>query len=606
MRQWVSKGVVRFIAVFCVGILLSSSSTSAFAAAFDAPGDGSSSHPYLITTCQQLQDIGNLLTANYKLMRNIDCSSFGSFSMIGNLFASTAFSGTLDGNHFSIIGLSSSLGGPFGSISGATIKDLQLINSTYSISSTIYAGTLADVAGNSTITDVHSSVTMNGTAPQAGGLIGDATNTAISQSSFTGTINVSGSDTTAGIAALFDGSGSITDSYSSGTISGSTVVGGLVGSIDDSSSIIRSYSASTLGHASGDVGGLVGEVDSPFSLTILDSFSASTLNGGSRIGGIAGEVGMATPTGTSFYDATLAGSVNGCSGDNPTHPIICTAVNIGNTAPNYFKVSSTNAPLNNWDFSSNGAWVTRIGNYPELRSKDAFHSNTFIDLNSDGVNDLTQGTVNTATDLSGGVATFVLGAASHCIDTNSSSWQLGPTFTPTDETKYTVQISSYWQTDIYCRDAGTTIPVTIILDGIYDTSNSVLRYFNPTTSAYSTIGGATFSTVTVGGVPKTAISYTIIEGGPLDPDGTADGFIHDPVALVKVASATATTSTTNSTGVALGVPNTGFVHYATQKISTQKPPTQPVATPFVIAVGAILIIGFAVVGLASRKTKNDE
>lgn len=549
----IRRGIVRVVMAFCACILLLPSPASAVPA-FDAPGDGTSGHPYLITTCQQLQDMGNLLGAHYKLMRDIDCSTFGNFSMIGNYYASSAFTGTLDGNNYSIIGLQSNLGGPFGYTNGATIKDLQLKDSTYSINTSIYAGALIDVANSTTLTNVHNSVTMNGSAPQVGGLIGASFGTTnITKSSFTGTIGVTGASISGGLVGLFTGDGSITDSYSYGMINGATIIGGLVGRNDSEGSIIRSYSASALGNGISRAGGLIGTHNMYMPTTLSDSFSASTMVGSvSSIGGIIGEIDDETPTGATYYDDTRAGGFGACVGNSPATPYACDIVNVGGADPNYFKGNSANTPLDNWDFSSSGPWQTRTGEYPELRSKGLLHSNTFFDYNGDGINDQTQGTVNSGADSVGGEVTFVLGQTANCINDNSGFWTTGPTYSPADNASYQVQTSSYWQTDIYCRDAGTAIPVTMILDKVYDTSRSALRHFNPGTDTYSTISGATFSAVTINGMPKTAVSYTITEGGPLDPDGTANGFITDPVALVSNLSLSSAIASGNPT-----VPNTG-------------------------------------------------
>lgn len=583
MVRAIGKVVSRIVTAFCVSILVASTPVSA--AVSDMPGNGSSTHPYLVTSCQQLQDMDSNHGAHYKLMRNIDCSGFGNFNMIGNFYASDPFTGVLDGNHHSIIGLQSNLGGPFGYTNGATIKNLQLKDSTYSISTSIYAGTLIDVASNTTLTNVHSSVVMNGSAPQVGGLIGSASNSTISKSSFTGTIGVTGASINGGLAALFGGSSaSISDSYSYGMINGATSVGGLIGRINGSSpSITRSYSVSALGNGIANTGGLVGEINTFSPMTLSNSFSASTMVGSvSSIGGIIGEISGDTPTGTTYYDDTRAGGIGACVGNIPMDPYTtCTTVNIADADPMYFKGNFTNAPMSAWDSSSSGPWMSRTNDYPELRGKNLLLANTFTDANGDTINDLTQGTVNSGTDSRGGRVTFVLGQSAYCINDDSGFWTEGPAYTPADDPKYAVQTSSYWETDIYCRDAGAVIPVTMILDKVYDTTKSVLRHFNTATNTYSTISGATFSTVTINGAPKTAVSYTITEGGPLDPDSTADGYIHDPVALV--------TDTTAANVTVPGAPNAGVGR------------EYSIFVPVVIAVGVMTILALAVVRRATRR-----
>jgi hypothetical protein len=604
MKRGVEKGMVRLVAVFCASILLFSTPASA-APAFDAPGDGTSAHPYLVTTCQQLQDMNSLLTAHYKLMRHIDCSSFGTFSSVGNYFENAPFTGEFDGNRYSVIGLKTGTGGMFGYINGATIKNVQLKDSTYTIATGIYAGTLADVAMNSTFTNVHSSVVVNGSSPQMGGLVGDAIHSSFDKSSFTGAVGTT-SEIVGGIAAMFEGNGSITDSYVRATLAGGQQVGGLVGLNQGpgAQTITRSYSASMLGYATSTVGGLIGEAGFGFStpIALSDSFSASTFNGsGQYLGGIVGQVAhfSSTPTGTTYYDDTLAVGESGCSGNTPSTPLSCTAVNVGNAEPGYFKDNSTNPPLNNWSFGPNDAWQTRTNDYPELRGKAALRENTFTDMNNDGINDLMQGTVNSATDFNGKDATFVIGSDAQCINDNSMFHQFSLTLGDPVDTGYTLQSPMYWSTDIYCRDAGTAIPVTIIFDKVYDTSGSVLRHYQPASKTYSTISNATFSTVTVGGVPKTAATYTIVEGGSLDPDDTANGFIVDPVALVSAPPAGVGGGNGNAS-VIPGVPNTDFVGSQVTQIP-EAYVQQSRLSPLLATIGLFAAVG--VIGYALRFAK---
>jgi hypothetical protein len=58
-------------------------------------GSGTVEDPYQITTCTELQQINLNLSANYILMNDIDCSSYGAFTPIGT--SPAPFVGTLDG-----------------------------------------------------------------------------------------------------------------------------------------------------------------------------------------------------------------------------------------------------------------------------------------------------------------------------------------------------------------------------------------------------------------------------------------------------------------------------------------------------------------------------
>jgi hypothetical protein len=86
---------------------------------------------------------------------------------------------------------------------------------------------------------------------------------------------------------------------------------------------------------------------------------------------------------------------------------------------------------------------------------------------------------------------------------------------------------------------GGTATVTMYYYGL-TSSNLALRKFNPVTSTYTTVAGATFSGITIDGQQATKITYDITDGGPLDADGVANGVIVDPAGpAVLGASVTA-------------------------------------------------------------------
>lgn len=106
-------------------------------AQFSGQGTGLNNDPYQITNADQLFEVRNDLTANYKLMNDINLgewlaqfSPVQGWSPIGN--ESSPFIGTFDGNHKTIKGLyinrpSMSYIGLFGFISGATIKNINIV-----------------------------------------------------------------------------------------------------------------------------------------------------------------------------------------------------------------------------------------------------------------------------------------------------------------------------------------------------------------------------------------------------------------------------------------------------------------------------------------------
>jgi hypothetical protein len=82
-----------------------------------------------------------------------------------------------------------------------------------------------------------------------------------------------------------------------------------------------------------------------------------------------------------------------------------------------------------------------------------------------------------------------------------------------------------------CGTPGATVTVTLYFYGDYDASNFVLRKSNGGT--YTTIDNATLTSVTIGGQKALKVTYQVVDGGPLDQDGTADGNIVDPVGIAR-------------------------------------------------------------------------
>lgn len=132
-------------------LLLCAAVTPATLFAFSGEGVGTEKYPYLIKTADELFEIRNDLSANYKIMEDIDLTEFiqeespsKGWAPIGN--ATTPFTGTLDGNNKTIKGLyinrlETDNVGLFGCvIAPATIKNLAIANAN--ITGANYTGTL--------------------------------------------------------------------------------------------------------------------------------------------------------------------------------------------------------------------------------------------------------------------------------------------------------------------------------------------------------------------------------------------------------------------------------------------------------------------------------
>ncbi|WP_181907438.1 S-layer homology domain-containing protein [Cohnella lupini] len=183
-----------------------------------------------IDTVTELNNISNnsmTWEENYRLTGNIDLTSYNG-KRIGDPF--TPFTGKFDGNGFTLRNLtmnSTKNVGFFGGTEGATIEDVHLVN--------------IDVTGYQYV----------------GGLVGDAINTTIINSSAEGV--VTGNDSV-GVLVGYNEHSSIIDSYSHGeVIVGASPVdsyGGLVGY--STGTITGSYTTAKVGAGSA-AGGLVGD-----------------------------------------------------------------------------------------------------------------------------------------------------------------------------------------------------------------------------------------------------------------------------------------------------------------------------------------------------------
>jgi hypothetical protein len=254
-----------------------------------------------ICTADQFNNIRNGLAGTYKLLADIDLSSYPDWTPIGNY--NTRFTGKLDGNGHTISGLKfkntdndAQYTGLFGYISGssAEIKNLkvQVANSADTINLTQdgsqYFGVIvghADNGVNLAKTVVSSSVPLtirkSGTDSLfVGGVVGLANgiSTSKSASSITfGVTNVAASYSSAvayvgGIAGRNYNAATISNSYSTGNISANgnyeAYAGGIAGNNGQGAVISRSYASGAILANDSSVayaGGIAGQTDTGIS-----------------------------------------------------------------------------------------------------------------------------------------------------------------------------------------------------------------------------------------------------------------------------------------------------------------------------------------------------
>lgn len=554
VKRIVLKIIRSFMAIAIVGLLISFTFNPALASAFSAYGSGTPSSPYRVATCSQLQEMDTNLAGHYKLVANIDCTGIA-FTSVGTMSPSAPFTGSLNGDNHTISNLNISDSGLFGQTSGASISNITIASGTVTGNGSI--GSFVGFSVNSTLSNLHSSMTITLTNPAMaayiGGLVGASTEaTTIEGSSYSGTM--AGGAYVGGLVGYMGNSSTptaevLSNSYFDGTLNLAGVyAGGAVG-ILYSGTIRNVYSAGTINivGTSSYVGGLVGI---SYTGATNNNFAATYINGtATYVGAVFGNFYVTTNSWNStrsnnYYDRYRSNaddnySLN-CAGLEEGSGN-CTAVNSTNTTPQYFKNNTTNAPLNHtsWDFTN--TWQV-TSDYPTLRSLNNFTDPTVPnngDANGDATADSFQARVASVQNSSGEWSTVEVPSSGGCtiedpqaIDAKSIKIDNG----------FTQQLSTMTSFDIYCPGAGLTVPVTIIYDKQYDTSKSVLRHFNTTTNTYSTVPGATFSTRLVGGEIKTIVTYNIIDGGSLDTDGVSNGIIKDPVGI----------------SITPGVPNTGI------------------------------------------------
>ena len=304
--------------------------------AFSGSGSGSSGDPYQITTCSQLHEIANNLSADYLLMNDVNCNGF-SFTPIGDT-TSNFFVGRLDGGGHKITNLNINADtngvGIFQEIgSGGVITNIGYDSGSVTAGSSVqFAGSFAGRSSGASITKSYSKVNVDGSAAsgfsaETGGFVSFASLTTISDSYYSGTVTNSSSSPyySGGFVSYLDG-GSITNSYTSGSMVNGHQVGGIAGNLGSNATISNSFSTITFTNTS-NVGALVGNI---YSGTITNSYWNDTSGGGM----------------TCYF-----GGNTGCT-------------RITSNLAYFYAVS--NAPMSSWDFINTWSTINNGTNYPLL------------------------------------------------------------------------------------------------------------------------------------------------------------------------------------------------------------------------------------------------
>ncbi|MFN7266862.1 MAG: GLUG motif-containing protein, partial [Bacteroidota bacterium] len=311
------------------------------AAAQFSGGSGTLADPYQISTVNDLVTLSanNTYVGNHFIQTaDIDASSTNTlnsgagFRGIGS--PSSRFTGTYNGNNKTITGLfinrpTTASMGLFRSTSGATIKDLNLVNVNITANDNT-AAVVGWALGSSVIENVKvtgtSTITANAT--DCGGIAGEAENS------------------------------TLTGCYVSATIAGVNNTGGLIGfccTSGTSTTISRCYTNGSISSTGSNVGGLIGTNEQ----TVVNSYSTASVTSGTNIGGLAGSntgtitncyskgaLTGSTPVGG--FVGTNTGSVTNCFWDTQTSGAPLSAAGEGKTTE--FMQSPCTYEETGWDF----------------------------------------------------------------------------------------------------------------------------------------------------------------------------------------------------------------------------------------------------------------
>jgi hypothetical protein len=289
-------------------------------------GTGSSSNPHIISNCSQVQVINQCLGANFanthfRLANNINCSAIAAFPPLAR---TDSFRGRLDGAGFTISNLSidggatSSPGGLFGTLHGASIKNLTLSNvTTIGATPSGPTGALASTSSNSsTIDGVRiTGSTISGTS-NVGGMIGLSTSTTITNSGVTMSTVAASGDHAGGVLGGDTGGTALSNIASESLIvSGANGVGGVVGLLSSGSSITDAVVTNPNITASvSRAGGLLGGGNPGGVVSVTDILvrggTVTGTTGTSSVGGIIGLGNQTVGTNLKTDGVSISGSVD--------------------------------------------------------------------------------------------------------------------------------------------------------------------------------------------------------------------------------------------------------------------------------------------------------
>jgi hypothetical protein len=348
-------GMTIHILAFIKGILVSYDTLE---------GEGTEESPYLIDTAVKLNHVRNNLSAFYLQTANIYLEDYPDWMPIGD--DTNDFTGSYDGAGYEITDLISEsypLAGLFGSIDGATLKDIHIVNAVISNTegTTKMCGILAGQSKSGLINNCIVSGTVTGIGDtgdvMVGGLIGQTVTGITNISYCKSTATISNTRIGAGVAGGFIGSanggaGIIDSCMATGNVSGTcSSKGGFVGKAgtDTISNCYATGNVSGSGEANGGFCGIImnGSI-------ITCCYSKGIVSGATVNLGFIGSQEEFEEATASFWDMTISGQT---------------------TTPNFGAVGKNTANMTTnsiFTFVTNGGWHTDVwlvenGKYPQLQ-----------------------------------------------------------------------------------------------------------------------------------------------------------------------------------------------------------------------------------------------
>ncbi len=284
-------------------------------------GSGTASSPYQVSDAYGLSKAGDCSGYGTYFKQTADINLNGAdFTPIGS--DNKYFQGSYDGDNHKIQGVSvnSSRKSLFGLVTGydnnhSQIKNLR-VSGEMNVQGTNKAGLVATKAKYTNFTNVHVSVAANisGYSEFIGGLVGEAEESTITNSSVTGTATVADSYSVGGL--IGNGAGVNLQDVSSSIVMGGSAysarVGGIAGllSWSDSGTVSHLTNASFTGELNSTnweaVGGLTGQIQGNGN-SISESYSTGEVSGSNNVGGLLG-VGWESTISESFATGDVTGS----------------------------------------------------------------------------------------------------------------------------------------------------------------------------------------------------------------------------------------------------------------------------------------------------------